>query len=217
MGDQFKGLPMGDLIGGPLMAACDAQVKLARATSDFIKVVGFKPTPAQLAGTDKPCGELWDVGDVQTAKFRFSRPSAVPDATTGQTTQEDVCIEVPLLSIVKIPSLGIKTVDVSFDMEVKNSETSKESFDAQAKMEAEASVGYGPFSLKVNISGSVSSHKENTRSTDQSAKYHVEVHAEDSGMPEGLARVLDIMNSAVAPKSVTPSKALPDAEKKQAA
>jgi hypothetical protein len=204
MGDQFKGLPMGDLIGGPLMAACDAQVKLARATSDFIKVVGFKPKQITGGGGNPPApaGELWDVGDVQTAKFRFSRPSAVPNAN-GQTAQEDVSIEVPLLSIVKIPSLGIKTVDVVFDMEVKNSETQKESFDAQASLSAEASVGYGPFSLKVNISGSVSSHKENTRQTDQSAKYHVEVHAEDSGMPEGLARVLDIMNSAVAPKTVT--------------
>ena len=41
MGDQFKGLPMADLIGGPLMAASDAQVKLANATADFIKVIGF--------------------------------------------------------------------------------------------------------------------------------------------------------------------------------
>ena len=30
--DQFRGLPMGDLIGGPLAAACTAQVQLASAT-----------------------------------------------------------------------------------------------------------------------------------------------------------------------------------------
>jgi hypothetical protein len=87
-------------------------------------------------------------------------------------------------------------------MEVKNSETSKESFDASAKMEAQAKIGWGPVSVSVNISGSVSSHKENTRSTDQSAKYHVEVHAVDNGMPEGLARVLDIMHSAIAPSTL---------------
>lgn len=28
MGDQFKGLPMGDLIGGPMMAAAEAQVRM---------------------------------------------------------------------------------------------------------------------------------------------------------------------------------------------
>ena len=41
MGEQFRGLPMGDLIGGPLMAACDAQVRLANATAQFIQQVGL--------------------------------------------------------------------------------------------------------------------------------------------------------------------------------
>ena len=38
---QFTGLPMADLIGGPLQAACEAQVSLANATADFIQRVGF--------------------------------------------------------------------------------------------------------------------------------------------------------------------------------
>src|SRR3546814_19326211 len=85
-------------------------------------------------------------------------------------------------------------------MEVKNSEASKESTDMQAAMEATAKIGWGPISATVKISGSVCSHKENTRSTDQSAKYHVELHASDDGMPEGLARVLDMIATSVAPK-----------------
>lgn len=197
MGDQFKGLPMGDLIGGPLMAACDAQVKLANATADFIRVVGFLPPPqGKNALTDS---------DVRTVLFRFDRPKLTADElpTDGEPgAMERVSLEVPLLAIVKIPALSINTVDITFDMEVKNSETDKSSFDAAAKLDAEAKVGWGPFSLKVNISGSVSSHKENTRTSDQSAKYHVEVHAADNGMPEGLARVLDIIQSSVAPKAI---------------
>ena len=63
-------------------------------------------------------------------------------------------------------------------------------------------MGFGPFKASVTVSGSVSSHKENTRSSDNSAKYHVEVHAVDDGMPEGLARVMDILQSAVAPRKV---------------
>jgi hypothetical protein len=35
----------------------------------------------------------------------------------------------------------------------------------------------------------------------------VEVHASDNGMPEGLARVLDIMGSAIAPKDISSSTA----------
>ncbi len=194
MGDQFRGLPMADLIGGPLMAASDAQVKLANATADFIKVIGFMP-PAK--------GQ--DVGPVRNVLFRFDRPAAAAAQVSAgqQIPVETVDMEVPLLAIVKIPSLSINTVDVTFEMEVKNSETDKSSFDASAKMDASAQAGWGPFSVKVNISGSVSSHKENTRQSDQSAKYHVEVHAEDKGMPEGLARVLDIVQSSIAPRQIS--------------
>ena len=34
------------------------------------------------------------------------------------------------------------------------------------------------------------------------AEAHVSVHAEDRGMPEGLARVMDILQSSVAPRKV---------------
>ncbi|MDA8231196.1 MAG: DUF2589 domain-containing protein [Magnetospirillum sp.] len=199
MGDQFRGLPMGDLIGGPLMAACDAQVRLANATADFIRVVGFLP-PAPGAATGDPRA----TGDVRTVHFRFDRPAnGAPIGADGKMPMETVDLEVPLLAVVKVPALAIDKVDITFDMEVKNSEQSKDSLDASASLEAEAKFGWGPVSGTVKISGSVSSHKENTRSSDQSAKYHVEVHASDNGMPEGLARVLDMVAQAVAPKQIT--------------
>lgn len=193
MGDQFKGLPMSDLIGGPLMASCDAQVKLANATADFIKVIGFMP----------PANDTDTIGAIRTAMFRFNRPAGTEaQAQNGVIPTESVELEVPLLAIVKVPSLAINTVDITFDMEVKNTETSKESLDTAAKMSADAKVGWGPFSVTVHIEGSVASHKENVRSTDQSARYHVEVRAEDKGMPEGLARVLDIVQTSIAPKKI---------------
>lgn len=191
MASQFKGLPMGDLIGGPLSAACDAQVRLANATADFIKYIGFMPP----TDPKDPSG----VGATRTAMFKFSRP--IPDPSDGsKTIDQDVTLDVPLLAIVKVPSLSITRVDITFDMEVKSSFASKESEDTKGSFSADASVGWGPFSLKVHMEGSVATHKENTRTSDNSAKYHVEVHAEDTGMPEGLARVLDIINTAVVPK-----------------
>lgn len=202
MGDQFRGLPMGDLIGGPLMAACDAQVRLANSTANFIQTVGFVPQ-ANATITPDPTGKVpQNQLDVRTVDFRFDRPGA-PDAN-GSPTTETVALEVPLLAIVKVPSLFIDTVDIIFDMEVKNSEKTSNSTDQKGAFSADASLGWGILSVKVHVEGSVATHQENTRSTDQSAKYHVEVHASDKGMPEGLARVLDIMNSAIAPKSITP-------------
>lgn len=60
----------------------------------------------------------------------------------------------------------------------------------------------GPFSMKAKVKGSISSHKENTRKSDNSAKYHVQVRATQGEMPEGLSRVLDILNTAINPTSI---------------
>ena len=203
MSSQFKGLPMGELIGGPLNAACEAQVKLAQATADFIKVIGFNEPSSTDGGSNDPYS-----GGPRTALFKFKRPVDNPNAvavTSGtalEIYEEEVEMEVPLLAIVKIPNLSITTVDVTFDMEVKSSFSSKQSSDVSASLDAEMTVGYPIFKASVKVHGSVASHKENTRSSDNSAKYHVQVHAEDRGMPEGLARVLDIMQSACAPKRI---------------
>ena len=207
MSDQFQGLPMDSLIGGPLTAACDAQLKLANATADFIRVVGFLP-PAKPDPNDPNA-----VGDTRTATFKFKRPVEIPTSpgtslTPGEPPlptirEETVEMEVPLLAIVKVPNLSVTTVDITFDMEVKSSFTTSLKTDAEASMEGGFSIGYGPFSAHVSIQGSVACHKENTRSSDNSAKYHVEVHAEDKGMPEGLARVMDILQSAIAPKKIS--------------
>ncbi len=197
MASQFKGLPMGDLIGGPLTAACDAQVKLANATANFIKYIGFMP-PAD--------GDANGVGATRLAHFAFTRPVTDP-ADASKTIEEAVSLDVPLLAIVKIPSLGITKVDITFDMEVKSSFSSKESEDKSGKFSADIKAGWGPVSINVHLEGSVATHKENTRSSDNSAKYHVQVLAEDSGMPEGLARVLDILQTSIQPKVAAPAKA----------
>lgn len=204
MSDQFKGLPMGDLIGGPLNAACEAQIKLAQATADFIKVIGFLPP-------DKDSKDPYS-GGTRTATFRFKRPvdnPAIKPGEPGSTKEEEVEICVPLLAIVKVPNLSITTVDVTFDMEVKSSFSSKESQDAAASLDAEMSIGWGCFKATAKVHGSVASHKENTRTSDNSAKYHVSVHAEDKGMPEGLARVMDILQTACAPRAIGAAKEVP--------
>jgi hypothetical protein len=202
MSSQFKGLPMGDLIGSPLQAACEAQVKLAQATADFIKVIGFLPP------TD-PSKDPTGVGATRTAQFRFKRPVDDPK-NPGGIAEEDVELEVPLLAIVKVPNLSVTKVDITFDMEVKSSFSSTESEDKKGEFSAEMSIGWGIFKASAKVSGSVATHKENTRKSDNSARYHVEVHAEDNGMPEGLARVMDILQTACAPRKVGAPVAVTD-------
>lgn len=111
-------------------------------------------------------------------------------------------MEVPFLSIVKIPTLMVDSIDVIFDMEVKSSSSSENTSDKKGELDAKAGLKIGPFSMNVQIKGSIACHEKNTRSSDNSAKYHVEVHAKDSGMPEGLARMLDILATASTPVAI---------------
>lgn len=188
MQDQFSGLDMGALIGGPLKAACDAQIMMAKATSDFIQNVGMDAEDA--SGMKK----------LRTVDFSFQRPSTAGDG--NGIGMEKVNLSVPLLSIVKIPSLSVDDVNVTFDMEVKSSVCSESKRDSSASADVNSGFKFGSFSANVSIKGSVSAHQSNTRKSDNSAKYHVEVHAKDSGLPEGLAKVLDILSTASEPAKI---------------
>ena len=190
MQNQFSGLPMDQLIGGPLTAACDSQLKLAKSTSDFIQQIGFYDDN----GLSKS----------RTADFSFERNIVTGKDALGNDIHEaeTVKLSVPMLAIVNVPTLQVDEVDITFDMEVKSSESHSDGVDTEASMSASGRVGWGPISASVSISGSVSAHSENTRSSDNSAKYHVRVHACQTGTPEGLSRVLDIIAAAVAPTAV---------------
>lgn len=196
--NQFSGLDMGALIGGPLTAACDAQTKLAMSTVDFIQQVGFYNDN----GASK----------TRVADFSFERTVINGKDELGNPIydKEEVKMAVPLLAIVNVPSLMVQSVDVSFDMEVSSSETHEDGTDAEASMSAGASAGWGGFSASVSISGKVATYSANTRKSDNSAKYHVEVHAAQGGTPEGLSRVLDIIAATVAPSTVESPQAKQD-------
>ncbi len=178
IGEQFAGLPMDQLIGSPLTAAADASIRLANSTADFINRVGFD------AG-----------GNVRNVAFKYEKRSMNEDGTSNL---DEMKVDVPMLAIVPIPNLQVDEVNILFDMEVKQSERSESSMDLGASLTGTVNLGI----VKVSVTGSVSAHQSNTRSSDNSAKYHVDVRATNHGIPEGLARVLDMMAANVAPSLV---------------
>lgn len=176
--EQFAGLEMDKLIGAPLSAAADASITLANSTADFINRVGFDAA-----------------GNVRTVAFMYEKRSVNEDGTSNL---DEMKVDVPMLAIVPIPNLQVDEVNILFDMEVKQSERQESSMDLGATVSGTLNLGI----VKVSVSGNVSAHSSNTRSSDNSAKYHVDVRATNHGTPEGLARVLDMMAANVAPSLV---------------
>lgn len=191
VGDQFGGLDMASLIGGPLRAACDAQTMLASSTTSFIRDIGMD------------YDENSKKYRVRTTSFSFTR--AKGDAADGEGGTEKVEMNVPLLSMVNVPNLQVDDVNVTFDMEVKSAVATESKKDKEGSLDANAGLKVGPFHMDVKIKGSISSHESNTRSSDNSAKYHVEVHAKQAEAPEGLSRMLDVLATACTPVAVEDS------------
>lgn len=100
----------------------------------------------------------------------------------------------------KIPPLLIDDVQIDFQMEVTTTETSKDTSSSEVSTSANSSFKFGCFaSGSVSVNGKVSSSRENTRSTNQTAKYQVHVPARQQEPTEGLSKLMDIMAACVEP------------------
>lgn len=184
--NDFTGLPMEDLIGAPLQAACKAQANLAYTTLEFIKQVGFAPE------NDSNNSKL--IANTVDFKYKTPNPNGAQDGD-----MQEASLSVPLLSIVKTPNLSIQNVNISFDMEVKSSEVEKDTTKTNTDINTDIKAGFLFCKTNINIKDNVATSREHTRSTDKSAKYHVDLSASDTGMPEGLSRVFDILNATIVP------------------
>ena len=169
--NQFTGLPIENLIAAPLLAAAEGQKSLAATTAQFITEVGMDSS-----------------GNTKSVAFKYADGS------------ESVALDVPLLSIINIPSLCVDTIDVEFEMEVSTQSASKSSTDSSAELSVKA--GFGCWSA--SFTGKVSHHSENSRKSDSSAKYSISVKGKQE-KPEGLMKVLDMLNNSIGKQKEAPA------------
>lgn len=173
---NFRGIPIAELISAPLMAACESQKSLAASAFSFMKEIGFD--------NDKP----------RLLSFPLERPVGAEGIT------EKITVNAPFLGLIPLPALLIDDVQIDFQMEVTDTVTSKETSSSSADMQGEMNFHLGFFgSGKISMHGSVSSSRENTRSTNQTAKYQVHVSARQQQPTEGLSKLMDIMASCIEP------------------
>jgi hypothetical protein len=151
------------------------QAKLNDVTWKYISEVAFVPGK--------------DGAPATTRALDVEMNRVVTDGDTGEQTIQKVYSKVPMLPLIPLPSLAITSADVNFTMEVKTSTMSKSSTDTESSISATAS-------------GKVATHKENTRSTDNSAKYEVKVHAEQLPPTEGMLKLSDFLNEMLEPSPI---------------
>ena len=203
--DAFVGLPIESLILDPLLSAAKGQAALAQVTLDFVEALAFEENDGK---SNSRKTKLLDID--------LDRLANKPDGTMTNLSQK---VQMPLLPLVTIPNFTLDTMEIDFMMEVKTSESSSTSDNTSSESsssvgsDTSASVSYGFWGVKAELStsvqtenktsGTVSSSKDTQRSSDQSAKYHINVKAKQNEPAEGMAKFTQILSSIIEPITVT--------------
>ena len=175
--NKFVGIPIAELVAAPLVAVCDSQKKLVQSACEFMTEIGFN-----------------DEDKTRMVEYNLQRP------IEGSPNPQDIKVQAPFLGLVPLPNLLIDDVQVDFQMEVTAIETSTDNSAGEGSTSANANFKFGCFGDgSVNVSGKVSSSRENTRSTNHTAKYQVHVSERQQRQTEGLSKLTDIMASYVEP------------------
>jgi hypothetical protein len=194
IGAELQALPLEYMLGTPMTAVIKAQALAAQTTVDFIEKVGLQE--------DTTTGEL----SVRSAEFAFTQP--VPDpANPGAVIEEESKLTVPLLSLAPIPFIRVSDLNVSFEFKIRDVSSNQSKFEITGKTgfenttTTEGKTASGSLSVesKTNVTASVSAtyQSSNRQTTDRSATFKMTMNAVQDAMPEGLSRVLSILNDTI--------------------
>ncbi|MFY8273360.1 DUF2589 domain-containing protein [Pseudoalteromonas sp. SSDWG2] len=172
VGSVINALPLDRMIGGPLRAMITAQVQASRAYAEFLMTVCIKD------------------GKAVNVEFEYDETQVDTEGKFQGTIRKTM--RVPLLAALTHPNICIEEGTIDFELEITQSEESHSETDAEGGFEA--SLGWGPFKVKVH--GKVSHKSEQTRKTDTRAKYSIHTAIKRQGPPEALMRVIDFLTDA---------------------
>lgn len=208
MAQQFTGLPMDSLIGAPLNAAANANASMALTQTKFMLDTCFQKK--EISGSS-PTAYNYDPIMIKMSITRgvIQPQNAAQDGTVPPPDIEAVTttFDLPLLTIIPINSLGVETVDITFEMEVKSSFSEEQSEQTKSEMKAaasfEAKIGWGPVSATIKGSASYDKQDSSSHSThyqkSNSAKYTVNVHAGQLPVPKGVNTIIEAYTNAIQP------------------
>lgn len=176
----LRDLPFGTIIGGPLKACIEAQAQAAITTYNFIKDVGL-------------------------SEDENGKKSLVYVTFTYRRNGRECTVNVPLLTIVPIPYIAIRDIDIAFKAKISASSAASdtEKTSTALNVESNAKVAYNSWVVKASAELSVGYSSKKDSSATRDSKYSVEytmdvaVKAGQDDMPAGMAKVLEMLNESV--------------------
>ena len=170
IGAEFQALPLEYLVSAPLVAAVNAQRVAAESTKNFVQSM---------------------IEDGKPITVDFSVDSKAADGSSSS-----IDVSAPLLAMVPVPHLRIDSLTTRFTFEI--SQTFRNASSTEKSINTEISSGkmLSPW-VSASLKGSASSKGSKESTLNRSGQLDITVQASESEIPEGLARVLSLLTSAI--------------------
>ncbi|KHT25721.1 DUF2589 domain-containing protein [Pectobacterium sp. CHL-2024] len=178
IGSVINALPLENMISGPLQAMINAQIQASKAYTDFLLSVCIQNNKA--------------------VAIQFDYDETLIDESGVAKGMVTKTMRIPLIAAITHPIISIEEGTIDFELEVTQSESLSDDTGEDGNLAA--SLGWGPF--KVKMAGRVSHKSTQTRSTDTRAKYSIHTQVKRQAAPEALMRVIDFLTDAVTRPSV---------------
>jgi hypothetical protein len=185
---ELNALELDQIVGSALASVVKAQGLASSQLANFIESVGFEPpTPGQSP-------------KARTFSFTFNRSEL--DKSTGAMVQKQITAEVPVLSILSLPSLAIDEASLDFELKIVAHDTgiaaSAPAAGSGKSMLAGAAQPAKLFAVPARANMVRASDGSSTVDTTGSIKIHVVARRQDT---VGLQRVQSLLDAATGEKT----------------
>jgi hypothetical protein len=195
-GFKGKGIDIASLIGGPLIAASEANAMMLNKQADFILSTCFKEDP--VTGNHAPI----------VVSISFKRSILVKDEDTDQPKLDtgEYTIEIPIITLIPLNTLGVSSVDVDFEMEIVNQyESSSTNSSPHTSSRPNSTVKTPKLYGKISYdSKEAESLKQANRNMNRQ-KLKVNIHAQEIPLPDGMKTLLQLYTKSIIPNDKTNS------------
>ena len=123
---------------------------------------------------------------VRMIDFSFNRKNSQGD-------DETVTLQVPLLTMLSIPSLRIDEMTIDFNCKLNSVET----HDTSQSLGVDVNVGANAWKIKFNVSASYQYQSSDTEKVQRTYSMKVHVRVVNDEMPAGLERLMNILESVI--------------------
>jgi hypothetical protein len=190
VGGGEKSLQFYQLIGAPLTALVQAEAQASQVTAEFIERVGFEPPVAGVPMTEGSEPAKPPPRRLRMLTFHYDKQ----DKTGRRQTYQ---IQIPLLSLIPIPAIQIKTAEIELTAHIRG--VQKASSTTQIGDSGDDFLSRDRLELKMGMRGA-----KNT----SALQVRVKMNVEQADIPSGLSRLLHTLDESAISE---PSKDAPSA------